>query len=144
MDNLALMEAPHSGVDSSAGGGVSPTPVGLTGKTDESRAMTRQHIYLDRLETPAVVREQLAKLSLQLEPADLLRAEQASKLQYYFGGCVVAGRDTPDGFAVLVAGTPRLVESVLAGLSRVEAESYTLSTPDPLRIGVQIQARTAA
>lgn len=106
--------------------------------------MCRQHVYVDRLETPAVVRDRLARVAGQMEPAELRRAERAYKLRYYFGGCVVAGRETPDGFAVLVAGTPRLVEAVLAGLPRAEAEGYTLSTPDPLPLGAASEGRVAA
>ena len=95
--------------------------------------MTTTRVMLDKLATPKLVGDMLARLG-SLSASARRDTERLYKLSYYYGGLVVAVREAADGTEVVFSGPIEEVAEGIARLSREQAESLLIFSPDPLEV----------
>ena len=95
--------------------------------------MTPDRVLLGRLTTPKLVADMLDRLG-ELSPTAFRGCERVYKLSYYFGGLVVATRETDDGTEIVFSGPIEEVAEGVKRLSRAEAESLLIFSPDLLEV----------
>lgn len=132
MNHDALMEPEKVNLESSTGGDNLSPRLKPRGKRKDGDMMAEATI-LEALETPQLVREMLGRLAT-FSPTALRRVEREYKLSYYYGGLVIAGRETSAGFAVVFSGPAAEVAAATGQLPREQAEQLTISTPDPIEV----------